>query len=133
MELSYDDRSEKFWHSYDLFEKILDDIPIDDLVYQLVKLKPELANDLYFKLDEILVKKVPEKAWHEELTKVMHEWVNPTQKTYRNITIEDAADGSGDGILTFTPEFLEETGWKEGDTIFMKVSDDRKLILRKKD
>lgn len=133
MELSYDDRSEKFWQFYYLFQDGLEGAPIDDLVYQLVKLKPELANDLYFKLDEILVKKVPEKAWHEELTKVMHEWVNPTQKTYGNITIEDAADGSGDGILTFPPEFLEETGWKEGDTISMEASDDGKLILRKKD
>jgi hypothetical protein len=125
-----DDRSDKFWHSFHLFEEILDDTQIDCLVYELIKFRPNLANDLYFELDKNLVKKTP---WHEELTKVVHEWVNPTQKTYGPITIEDANDGSGDGILTFPPEFLEETGWKEGDTISMEVSDDGKLILRKKD
>jgi bifunctional DNA-binding transcriptional regulator/antitoxin component of YhaV-PrlF toxin-antitoxin module len=34
-------------------------------------------------------------------------------KTY-STTIEDAGDGSGDGIFTFPPEILEEMGWKEG-------------------
>lgn len=125
-----DDRSDKFWHSYCNFEQILDDTQIDDLVYHLIKFRSTLANDLYFELDKQLVKKT---SWHEELTKVVHEWVNPTQKTYGPIIIEDADDGSGDGILTFPPEFLEETGWKEGDTISMEVSDDGKLILHKKD
>jgi len=27
-------------------------------------------------------------------------------------TMEDAADGSGDGILTFPPELLADMGWK---------------------
>jgi len=35
-------------------------------------------------------------------------------------TIEDAEDGSGDGILTFPPELLAESDWKEGDTIDIK-------------
>lgn len=130
MKLEYDDRGEKFWHLYYTFQDALEGAPIDDLVYQLIKLKPELANDLYFKLDENLVKKTP---WHEDLTKVVHEWVNPTQKTYGPITIEDAEDGSGDGILTFPPELIEKTGWKEGDTLSMEVSDERTLILQKKD
>ena len=130
MELTYDDRGEKFWHSFYVFEKNLTDTPIDDLAYQLVKRNPELANELYFELDKNLVKKTP---WHEDLTKVVHEWVNPTQKTYGPITIEDAEDGSGDGILTFPPEFLEKTGWKEGDTISMEASSEGTLILQKKD
>lgn len=130
MELTYDDRGEKFWHSFYAFEKNLTDTPIDDLAYQLVKRNPELASELYFELDKNLVKKTP---WHEDLTKVVHEWVNPTQKTYGPITIEDAEDGSGDGILTFPPEFLEKTGWKEGDTISMEASSEGTLILQKKD
>lgn len=37
-------------------------------------------------------------------------------KKYVNYTttIEDANDGSGDGIITFPPELIEELGWEEG-------------------
>jgi hypothetical protein len=37
-------------------------------------------------------------------------------KKYTNFTttIEDAEDGSGDGIITFPPELLDELGWEEG-------------------
>ena len=125
-----DDRADKFWHSVSQFQKILADTPVDDIAYHLVQENPELASELYFELDKNLVKKTP---WHEDLTKVMHEWVNPTQKTYGPITIEDAEDGSGDGILTFPPEFLEKTGWKGGDTISMEASSEGTLILQKKD
>lgn len=37
--------------------------------------------------------------------------INMTKYT---LTIEDAEDGSGDGIITFPPEIIEELGWKEG-------------------
>lgn len=43
-------------------------------------------------------------------------------KTYIG-TIEDAPDGSGDGILTFPPEMIEELGWKEGQELNLKVVD----------
>ena len=36
-------------------------------------------------------------------------------------TIIDAEDGSGDGILQFPDTFLEESGWKEGDRLSMRV------------
>jgi bifunctional DNA-binding transcriptional regulator/antitoxin component of YhaV-PrlF toxin-antitoxin module len=36
--------------------------------------------------------------------------------------IEDAADGSGDGILTFPPEMVETLGWKAGDTLNLIAS-----------
>ena len=36
-------------------------------------------------------------------------------------TIENAEDDSGDGILTFTPEMLTESGWQEGDIIDIKI------------
>jgi hypothetical protein len=33
------------------------------------------------------------------------------------LNVEEANDGSGDAILTFPPDLLEQTGWKEGDTL----------------
>jgi antitoxin component of MazEF toxin-antitoxin module len=38
-------------------------------------------------------------------------------------TIEDAGDGSGDGILTLPPELCEMKGWKEGTVLNLEVSD----------
>lgn len=32
------------------------------------------------------------------------------------LTVEEDSD-TGDAILTFPPELLEQAGWKEGDTI----------------
>ena len=50
-----------------------------------------------------------------------------TKKVYTT-TIEDAEDGSGDGILTFPPEILEETGWKEGQLLKLSYIDDKIYI-----
>jgi hypothetical protein len=52
-------------------------------------------------------------SWHAELSKVVHNWVNP--KIYA--TIEDTKDGSGDRILNFPEGFCETQGWKVGDTL----------------
>lgn len=43
--------------------------------------------------------------------------------------IVDAEDGSGDGILQFSPEFCNEYDWCEGDTLNMQVEGDV-LIIR---
>ena len=43
-------------------------------------------------------------------------------------TIEDAPDGSGDGILTFPPEFIEQYGWKEGDRVDISLENDTIVI-----
>ena len=43
-----------------------------DYARALVDSDPEFANDLYFALDEIFVKKAP---WHTELTQVVNNWV----------------------------------------------------------
>ena len=37
--------------------------------------------------------------------------------------IEEAEDGSGDGILTFPPELIEITGWVEGTKLNLEVRD----------
>ena len=100
------------------------------LAKAIIQSDPELANDIYFALDEELVKK--RQPW-QELTDVVHQWVNPKPKIYGPLQIEDAQDGSGDGILTFPPELIEETGWKEGDTLKLEVSEDGKLIITKKE
>ena len=95
---------------------------------ELVEKEPEFANDLYFALDEIFVKKTP---WHTELTQVVNSWVNPKpEKTYI-ATVEDATDGSGDAILNFPEGMCDELGWKEGDTLNFDVRDDGKIYIMK--
>ena len=105
-------------------------IDIQRLAKAIIKSDPELANDIYFALDDKLAGK--RQPW-EHLSEIMHQWVNPKPKTYGPIQIEDAEDGSGDGILTFPPELIEETGWKEGDTLNLEVSEAGTLIITKKE
>jgi hypothetical protein len=70
--------------------------------------------------------------WHVELSKVVHNWVNPKPEILGTATIQDAQDGSGDGILTFPEGFTETVGWKVGDTLDLVVSDTGNLIITKK-
>ena len=44
-------------------------------------------------------------------------------KKYYSANIADSDDGSGDGILTFDPQMLEDLDWREGDQISFKVND----------
>jgi len=48
---------------------------------------------------------------------------NNTAKNTWTTHIEDADDGSGDGILTLPPELCELKGWKEGTVLKMSVED----------
>jgi AbrB family looped-hinge helix DNA binding protein len=43
-----------------------------------------------------------------------------SERTYTT-TIEDAADGSGDGILTIPPEVCEDFGWSEGTVLNIEI------------
>lgn len=43
-------------------------------------------------------------------------------KTYSSV-ITEAEDGSGDLVLTFPEEIIEQTGWKEGTTLNLEVVD----------
>jgi len=45
---------------------------------------------------------------------------NENNKTWTT-NIEDAGDGSGDGILTLPSELCELKGWKEGTVLKMTV------------
>lgn len=55
---------------------------------------------------------------------------NTTNFTWTT-TIEDANDGSGDGILTFPPELCEIKGWKEGTVLHLDVIDGKLIISDK--
>jgi hypothetical protein len=48
------------------------------------------------------------------------------------LTIDEDPE-TGDGILTFPPELLESTGWKEGDTLHWSDNKDGSWTLSKKD
>lgn len=95
----------------------------------LYDFNPEFANDIYFELEDIFVKKP---SWHTELTQVVHNWVNPEQKIYADCVVEDATDGSGDAILNFPEGLCDDLGWKEGDTLNLEIRDDGKLHITKK-
>jgi hypothetical protein len=67
----------------------------------------------------------------QHLTQVVNNCVNPKPKSYGPLFIEDAEDGSGDGILTFPPEMVEELGWKAGDTLNLEANEDGTIIVTK--
>ena len=49
------------------------------------------------------------------------------------LIVEEADDGSGDAILTFPPDLLEQAGWKEGDTLKWIDQKDGSWKLKKVD
>ena len=49
------------------------------------------------------------------------------------LIVEEANDDSGDAILTFPPDLLEQAGWKEGDTIKWVDQKDGSWQLKKVD
>ena len=49
------------------------------------------------------------------------------------LNVEETNDGSGDAILTFPPELLEQAGWKEGDTLKWIDQKDGSCLLKKVD
>ena len=49
------------------------------------------------------------------------------------LNVEETDDGSGDAILTFPPELLEQAGWKEGDTLKWIDQKDGSWLLKKVD
>jgi hypothetical protein len=49
------------------------------------------------------------------------------------LNVEEANDDSGDAILTFPPDLLEQAGWKEGDTLNWIDQKDGSWLLKKVD
>jgi hypothetical protein len=48
-----------------------------------------------------------------------------------SLTVEEDPE-TGDSILTFPPELLEQAGWKEGDTLVWIDRGDGSWLLEKK-
>jgi hypothetical protein len=61
---------------------------------------------------------------------MMNNRVNNTM-TQWTVTVEEAEDGSGDLVLPFPQDFLEATGWKEGDTLDWNDNGDGSWSLTK--
>lgn len=40
---------------------------------------------------------------------------------YYSAIVKETNDGTGDGLLTFSEEFLKDQDWREGDSIVIKV------------
>jgi hypothetical protein len=62
---------------------------------------------------------------------MMNNTVNNTMKTNWTITVEEADDGSGDLVLPFPDDFLEQQGWKEGDTLEWTDNQDGSWTIQK--
>ena len=54
-----------------------------------------------------------------------------TTATSWTVTLEEAEDGSGDLVLPLPQELLELQGWREGDTLDWKESDNGSWTLSK--
>ena len=52
-------------------------------------------------------------------------------KTSWIVTVEEADDGSGDIVLPLPQDFLDQQGWKEGDTLDWKDNEDGSWTLSK--
>ena len=52
-------------------------------------------------------------------------------KTSWTVTVEEADDGSGDLVMPLPQDFLDEQGWKEGDTLDWRDNEDGSWTLSK--
>ena len=52
-------------------------------------------------------------------------------KTSWTVTVEEADDGSGDLVMPLPQDFLDQQGWKEGDTLDWKDNKDGSWSLSK--
>jgi len=52
-------------------------------------------------------------------------------KTSWTVTLEEADDGSGDLVMPLPQDFLDQQGWKEGDTLDWKDNEDGSWSLSK--
>jgi hypothetical protein len=52
-------------------------------------------------------------------------------KTSWTVTLEEADDGSGDLVMPLPQDFLDQQGWKEGDTLDWRDNGDGSWTLEK--
>jgi hypothetical protein len=74
-----------------------------------------LSTDIEWKeLDDATRKWAVSSQWENDMENYGGSWVT---------TIEDANDGTGDGILTFPPELVLLRGWTEGTLLNLEVQE----------
>jgi len=54
-----------------------------------------------------------------------------TTATSWTVTLEEAEDGSGDLVMPLPQDFLDQQGWREGDTLDWKDNEDGSWTLSK--
>lgn len=54
-------------------------------------------------------------------------------KTHRTYTGTIAEDDNGELVLVFSQEFIDELGWKEGDSIIWDVDESNRIVIVKKE
>ena len=64
------------------------------------------------------------------LLQILLQHLPPSGMRWR-ATIQDAGDGSGDGIIELPDELLAHMGWKDEDTLSVTKDDSGDLILRR--
>lgn len=126
---------------------ILDNIPIDTRIVIPIDLDDEtfmiLAKEAHRRditFNDICMEAVRDmidRVERGEITKdtVKDEWwtLPDEQEEDRmdvfTVTVEDAADGSGDGIIQLPDTFIKQEDWREGDVLDWEVTDGR-IILK---
>ena len=56
--------------------------------------------------------------------------VQPESNNSYTLIIQEAEDGSGDGIITFPDEIIEQLGWYEDMPINMRVEGNTLIITK---
>ena len=56
--------------------------------------------------------------------------VQPESNNSYTLIIQEAEDGSGDGIITFPDEIIEQLGWYEDMPIKMRVEGNTLIITK---
>ena len=54
-------------------------------------------------------------------------------KEHRTYTGTIAEDDNGELVLVFSEEFINELGWKEGDSIIWDVDETNRVVIVKKE
>lgn len=54
-------------------------------------------------------------------------------KEHRTYTGTIAEDENGELVLVFSKEFIDELGWKEGDSVIWDVDDLNRVVIVKKE
>lgn len=65
-------------------------------------------------LNQAIRRMIVERQWQDDLENYGKSWI---------CDVEDAADGTGDAILTFPDELVMLKGWKEGTVLNLEIEE----------